>query len=143
MESTWKLVNVCPVLVCNDVQRTTDFYVQTLGFNYAKHFDKAQQFSAIYKDQIELILVRRKKGIFESNQKRYGSGEDIYINPNSLDGVRALHVELKSKNLSRLSDLYMTDYGSLEFTFEDIDGRTIAVGLIADRKVFFGDSDRR
>ena len=141
MESTWKLVNVCPVLVCNDVKRTTNFYVEKLGFQYAHHFDKSQEFAAVYKDQIELILVQRKKGKLESNQHRYGSGEDVYINPSSLDGVRAMHAELKAKNVSNLTELSMTDYGSLEFSFEDIDGRKIAIGLIADKDTFFHDSN--
>jgi len=35
----------------------------------------------------------------------------------------------------------MTDYGSYEFVFKDIDGRNIGAGLIADKIKYFEDSN--
>jgi hypothetical protein len=35
----------------------------------------------------------------------------------------------------------LTDYGSYEFTFEDIDGRIIGIGLIKDKATYFENSN--
>jgi len=35
----------------------------------------------------------------------------------------------------------MTDYGSYEFVFEDVDGRNIGIGLIKNEKEYFENSN--
>ena len=35
-----KLTNICPVLISEDIVKTVNFYVEKLGFKYAKHYLK-------------------------------------------------------------------------------------------------------
>jgi len=141
MTGTARLVNICPVFLTDNVEKTTDFYVNKLGFKYAKNFDKKDNFAAVYRDSIEIIIVKKKSGKVESNKEKYGNGYDAYIDTDTLDGINNLFEEFKQKNVKIIKEPCMTDYGSLEFVFEDIDGRNIGVGLIADKTIFFKDSN--
>lgn len=138
-----KLVNICPVFISQDVKKTVKFYTEKLGFKYAAHYDKIDNFAAIYRDLIEIVIVQSKFGDIEPNMKRYGSGYDAYIDPETVEGVDVIYNELASKGVKILIEPRMTDYGSYEFVFEDIDGRRIGVGLIKDDKTYFKDSDVR
>lgn len=136
-----KLTNVCPVLVSEDIVKTVNFYVEKLGFKYAKHFDKIDNFATLYRDSIELVVVQSKFGKVESNTKRHGAGYDIYIDSDSIDGVDDIYQEFLSKGVKVIVKPRRTDYGSYEFIVEDIDGRLIGIGLIEDNKVYFENSD--
>ncbi len=141
MTNQVKLANICPVFVSEDVRRTTEYYVNVLGFKYASHFDKVDQFAALYRDSVEIVVVQKQKGNVESNQKRYGNGFDAYIDPDTLEGVNTLFHEFQAKQVKIITEPKITDYGSYEFVFEDIDGRMIGVGLIANKDTFFADSN--
>jgi predicted lactoylglutathione lyase len=141
MDNGVKLVNICPVFLANDVIKTTEYYVEKLGFKYAKHFDKNDNFAAVYRDSIEIIIIQKRKGQIESNTEKYGNGYDAYIDTDTLDGINVLFNEFKQKGVKIIKEPNITDYGSLEFVFEDIDGRNIGVGLISNNKLFFNDSN--
>lgn len=141
MSEIVKLVNICPIFVSLDVRRTVKYYVEVLGFKYAAHFDKIDNFATIYRDSIEIVVVQRKKGTVESNSNRYGAGYDAYIDTDTLKGIEILYQEYKQKGVKILTSPHITDYGSKEFTFEDIDGRMIGVGLIADKSKYFSNSN--
>jgi catechol 2,3-dioxygenase-like lactoylglutathione lyase family enzyme len=136
-----KFTNVCPVLVSEDIVKTVDFYVEKLGFKYAKHYDKIDNFATLYRDSIELVVVQSKFGKVESNTKRHGAGYDIYIDPDTIDGVDEIYQEFLSNGVKVIEKPRRTDYGSYEFIVEDIDGRLIGIGLIEDNKVYFENSD--
>lgn len=136
-----RLTNVCPVLISEDIKKTVDFYVEKLGFKYAKHYDKIENFATIYRDSIELIIVQAKFGKIDSNTKRHGSGYDIYINPDIIEGVDLLYQEFAAKGVKIAAEPRRTDYGAYEFVVEDIDGRFIGIGLIFDNETYFEDSD--
>lgn len=136
-----KLTNVCPVLISEDIVKTVSYYVEKLGFKYAKHYDKIDNFATIYRDSIELVVVQSKFGKVESNSKRYGVGYDIYIDPDTIEGVDELYREFLSKNVKVIYEPRKTDYGSYEFVVEDIDGRLIGIGLIYNNKIYFEDSN--
>ncbi|HEX2996275.1 MAG TPA: VOC family protein [Anaerolineales bacterium] len=141
MTNKAKLVNVCPVFISDDVKATTEYYVDVLGFKYARHFDKADQFATLYRDEIEIVVVQKLKGSVESNTQRYGNGFDAYIDPETLEGVDILFREFQEKNVKIIANPHITDYGSYEFVFEDIDGRIIGVGLIANKNRYFENSN--
>lgn len=138
-----KLKNICPVFLSEDVKRTVDFYTGRLGFKYAAHYDKADNFATIYRDSIEIVIVQARHGNVEPNAKSYGSGYDAYIDPDTLEGVDEIYEEFKSKDVKIVSEPKVTDYGSYEFVIEDIDGRLIGIGLICDEKTYFEHSDVR
>ncbi|MTI65373.1 MAG: hypothetical protein FH753_02095 [Firmicutes bacterium] len=97
----------------------------------------------MYRDSVELVVVQSKFGNVKSNTKRYGSGYDVYIDPDIVKGVDILYQEFVSKGVKIASKPSKTDYGSYEFVLEDIDGRLIGIGRIYDYNTFFLDSDRK
>ena len=141
MNEKSKLVNACPIFISNNVKKTVKFYVEKLGFQYAKHLDKIDKFAAIYRDQIEIVVVEKKKGEVLSNQNRYGSGYDAYLDTATLEGIDLIYQEFKEKGVKIISKPQLTDYGSYEFVFEDIDSRNIGIGLIKDQAKFFKKSN--
>ena len=136
-----KLNSVCPVLISEDIVKTVNFYVEKLGFKYAKHYDKIDDFATIYRDSIELVVVQSKFGQVKSNTKRYGAGYDLYIDPNNLESVDIIYKEFLSKGVKVIEKPRKTDYGSYEFVIEDIDGRLIGVGLIFSNEIYFNNSN--
>ena len=58
--------------------------------------------------------------------------------PESIEAVRAFHDEIAARGATIVQPPVLTSYGSIEFVFEDNDGRRIGVGLIRDEEVFFG-----
>ena len=136
-----KFVNLCPVFVSPDIRRTVQFYVEKLGFQPARHFDKIENFAALYRDEIEFIIVQAQQGKVQSNLRRNGAGYDAYIDPATLKGIDLIYEEYRDQGVKIVSEPHQTPYGSYEFVFEDIDGRQIGVGRITDRSTFFTDSE--
>lgn len=132
-----KLGNLCPVLISLDVRKTVRFYVEKLGFWSAQHYDKMENFATIYRDEIEFVIVQARQGVVESNFKRYGAGFDAYIDPAEIEGVDQLYAEYAGQGVKILQPPHLTDYGSYEFVFEDVDGRQIGVGRIKEEKTYF------
>jgi predicted lactoylglutathione lyase len=141
MNKIVKFTNVCPVFLVEDITRTTEYYVNILGFKYAKHYDKKDKFATIYRDSIEIVLVEKLKGEIESNKSKYGNGFDAYIDTDSIEGIDIIYQDYKTKDVKIISEPKITDYGSYEFVFQDIDGRNIGIGLIADKKKYFEKSN--
>jgi catechol 2,3-dioxygenase-like lactoylglutathione lyase family enzyme len=133
--------HICPVLITRDIRRTVEYYRNTLGFLYADHTDKQEKFIAVYRDSIEIIFVEGNKGTVESNYRRHGAGEDVYICPDSIEGVDLIYKEFDSKGVTIISKPTLKEYGSYEFQIEDIDGRIIGIGLIKEKEKFFSKSN--
>ena len=140
-ENKVKLTNLCPVFISEDVRKTVKFYVEKLGFKFATHYDKIDNFATIYRDSIEFVIVQSKFGKIESNTKRYGAGYDAYIDTDTVGAVDIVYEEFISKGVKIVSKPGKTDYGSYEFVIEDIDGRLIGIGLIYHKETFFKNSD--
>lgn len=136
-EQKVKLTNLCPIFVSNDVKRTVNYYVEELGFQYAKHYDKSMSFATVYRDSIEFIIVQSKYGEVKSNLERYGSGCDAYINTDTVEGVDIMYEEFKLRNINIVSEPKVMDYSCYEFIIQDIDGRYIGIGLICDKQNYF------
>lgn len=136
-----KLINLCPVFVSEDVRKTVNFYVEKLGFKFAAHYDKIDNFATIYRDSIEFVIVQSKFGKVESNTKRYGAGYDAYIDTDTVDGVDIIYEEFVSNGVKIVAIPRKTDYGSYEFVIEDIDGRLIGIGLIYSNQIYFENSN--
>jgi len=132
-----KLTSCAIVFITPDLGNATRYYRDVLGFRAVEHTARAEKFTALYRDAVEIVLVQSRHGNIQSNQSAYGAGYDVYLVPESLAAVQAFHDEIKSKGATIVQPPVLTSYGSLEFVFEDIDGRLIGVGLIRDEDVFF------
>ena len=132
-----RLVNIAPVLPTSDIRRTAAYYRDVLGFKVVDHYDAEEPFATIYRDGVELILVQAKHGGVQSNAARYGAGFDVYLDPDTVEAVDSIYLELKARGAKLLGEPAMTAYGSYEFVVEDVDGRLIGIGRVSDREVFF------
>lgn len=132
-----KLINLAAVFVTPDIKRTAAYYKDILGFSVVEHYDNAEAFAALYRDEVEIIIVQSRFGEILSNKKRHGAGYDVYLSPESVEGVDTLYLEFKEKGAKIVNPPTLTPYGSREFVIEDIDGRLIGIGCIKHRDVFF------
>jgi catechol 2,3-dioxygenase-like lactoylglutathione lyase family enzyme len=132
-----RLSNCATVFVTPDIKRTAAYYREIMGFRVVEHYDKAEAFAALYRDDVEIIIVQSKFGEVLSNKERYGAGYDVYLAPEGVEGVDILYSELKEKGAKIANPPVLTPYGSYEFVVEDIDGRLIGIGCIKHNKVFF------
>ena len=135
-----KLTGCAAVLVVADVRKTAEWYREKIGFRAVEKFDSPEPFAALYRDAVEILLVKSKFGRVERNRMRYGAGYDAYLTPENPEGVDALHAEFCARGIKIITPPRRTAYGSWEFVFEDIDGRWIGVGCIQDDAAFFGKS---
>jgi catechol 2,3-dioxygenase-like lactoylglutathione lyase family enzyme len=131
-----RLDNAAAVFVTSDVRRTADYYREVFGFRVVEQFDREEEaFAAIYRDNVEILLIQARRGQVQSNTARYGAGFDIFLH--TAEGVDLLHEEMKAKGARIVREPAMTSYGTYEFVVEDIDGRLIGIGGIRDNEVFF------
>lgn len=132
------LVNLAAVFVSPDLRRAAEHYRDVFGFELVEHYEASEPFAALYRDEVEIVVVEATRGAVESNEARYGAGFDAYIDPATVEEVDLDHAELRERGARILSPPAMTEYGSYEFVVEDIDGRRIGIGRIKDKGVFFG-----
>jgi predicted lactoylglutathione lyase len=118
-----KLINLAAVLISSDIVKTAEYYCDIMGFKIVEHFDGKEKFATLYRDEIEIIIVQSKYGEVQSNRQKYGAGYDVYIDPDTVEGVDLIYAELRDKGVKIISAPQMTEYGSYEFEMEDIDGR--------------------
>jgi catechol 2,3-dioxygenase-like lactoylglutathione lyase family enzyme len=132
-----RLDNVAPVLITPDIRRTAAYYRDVLGFRVVEHYEAEESFAAVYRDSIEIILVQARHGEVMPNRARHGAGFDVYLDPDTVEGVDDFYAEFKAKGARIHTEPAMTPYGSYEFVVEDVDGRLIGIGRIRDKKIFF------
>jgi catechol 2,3-dioxygenase-like lactoylglutathione lyase family enzyme len=136
-----RFTSVCPVFVSQDVRRTVQFYTDMLGFKSAKHYDKVENFATVYRDAVEFVIVQAKQEGVKPASQLYGAENDAYIVTATPADVEPIFQEYKARGVKIVTEPHLTDYGSVEFVFEDCDGRQIGVGRIQDEAVYFKDSD--
>lgn len=122
------------VLMTNDIEKTVEFYKKELGFEVVKHYEQEEKFAACYRDEVEIVVVKAKRGNIVPNNERYGAGYDAYLVP---EDVNLFYEEIKGKDVKIIQEPLLTAYGSKEFKIEDIDGRIIGIGKIQDYDKFF------
>lgn len=133
-----RMVNLCPVFVSTDIEKTVEFYAEKLSFSSVKHYDKAEVFATLYRDDIEFVIVQAKPEPLASTTQRNGPGnDDAYIVTATPEGIESLYEEFKAQGVKILAEPHETEYGSYEFTIEDVDGRRIGIGRIFDKDFYF------
>lgn len=132
-----KLDNAAAVFITPDLRQTAVYYGEVFGFTVVERYDAPEPFAAIYRDSVEILLVQAQRGEFQPNTVRYGAGFDIYLDPDSVEGVDSMFAELTAKGARIVREPGMTPYGTYEFVVEDGDGRFIGIGRIGERETFF------
>jgi predicted enzyme related to lactoylglutathione lyase len=139
--STTKFDNAPVILPTPDVARTAAWYRDVLGFGVVEHLEADDPFAAAYRDAVELVFVQTRTGVFEPNRVRYGAGYDVYIDPDTVAGVDEIYAEVVATGAKVIRPPTPIGYGSYEFLIEDVDGRWVCVGRVADRGFFKGAFD--
>jgi uncharacterized glyoxalase superfamily protein PhnB len=132
-----RLVNAAAVFATPDVRRTAGQYRDVFGFTVVEHYEAEEPFATIYRDDVEIILVQARHGDVESNAARYGAGFDVYLDPDTVEGVDDMFEELRANGAQIVREPALTPYGSYEFVVQDVDGRLIGIGRVRDRDTFF------
>ena len=114
------------VFPTTDIQKTAEFYVEKLGFRRVDYLDAKEKHICLYRDEVEFILTQANTQRIFPNRELYGYGEDAYVITQS---QQELQDEFEQKGVTIIHRLHKTDYGNLEFTIEDIDGRWICFGI--------------
>ena len=109
-----------------DLKKTTDFYVTKLGFRAVEYLECEQPHVCLYKDEIEIVLLKANTDKVLPNRTLYGYGYDAYL---YTADQTILEKEFLEKDVVFVKRLHTTDYQNREFVIEDIDGRWLAFGL--------------
>ena len=125
-----KLVHCAAVFLTENVERTAQYYQDILGFRVVTHYDQSEKFAALYRDEVEIVVVQARFGPVLANRQRYGAGYDAYLDPETVEDVDSLYQEFRAKGAIILSPPALTPYGSYEFTLQDIDSHQIVIGRI-------------
>ena len=108
-----------------DIRKTAGFYVTDLGFRAVEYLGCKEPHICLYRDEIEIILLKASVDKVLPNRTLYGYGYDVYL---YAENQEALEKEFTEKGVKFIKHLYITDYQNKEFVIEDIDGRWLAVG---------------
>lgn len=121
-----KLSHSLIILPVPDLKITSDYYVEKLNFNAVKYLAVEQPHICLYRDLIEIVLTKSIQSEIKPNRIVHGYGYDGYFTGKNIDKI---YDECVSNSVKIVKHLQMTDYGNLEFVFEDIDKRWICIGI--------------
>ena len=116
------------ILPVVDLERTARYYFEAVAFKAVAYLRSEQPHICLYRDSVEIILIKSKLARIEPNRIAHGYGYDGYF---TAQDIRPIYDELVLGNVKIVKPLETTDYGNFEFVFEDIDGRWIGIGVKA------------
>lgn len=119
------LIGLSSIFPCNDIERTSDFYVNKLEFKAVSYLNSSEPHICLYKDSVEIILIKALAETYKPNHVLYGYGFDVYF---YTENQEKLEQEFKGNGVKFVKPLCTTDYNNKEFVIEDCDGRYIAFG---------------
>lgn len=114
--------NTIPELMVDNIEDNINFYTNILDFKMlAKYPESNPSFLKIKNGNTELMLFNRKefsKEIPQLKDIKIGGSFVLYIN---VDNINELYEDIKDK-VNIIKELHNTDYGTMEFVIEDING---------------------
>ena len=119
------LIGLSAIFPCDDIEKTSSFYENKLGFRAVKYLTVAEPHICLYKDDVEIILTKSLSKNFQPNRVLYGYGYDVYFYTKNQEELARSFGTAGVKFIRTLST---TDYGNKEFVIEDCDGRHLAFG---------------
>ena len=125
------LIGISCIFTSPNIKKTETFYVEKLGFKAVEYLECTDPHVCLYKDEIEIILLKSKDNKIYSNRELYGYGYDAYLYTYH---VEKLEEEFRDKGVKIVKSVTLTDYNNKEFVIEDTDGRWLAFGLKEKKK---------
>jgi catechol 2,3-dioxygenase-like lactoylglutathione lyase family enzyme len=114
------------VFPCPDIENTTKFYIEKMGFRAVSFLDANEPYICLYRDATEIILTKTNRERVIPNRELYGYGYDAYF---ITDNQTELRDEFLKKGVKIARSLLKVDYHIQEFVIEDVDGRWIGFGF--------------
>jgi len=109
-----------------DMNRTSEFYVEKMGFRRVDYMDSKEPHICLYRGDTEIVVSGITNGAsLVPNREMYGYGADAYFITDEQD---ALYEEFSKNGVAVVEPLHMTDYSNYEFKVRDIDGRDLIFG---------------
>ena len=108
-----------------DLQNTTQFYTEKLGFRAVPYLNCKEPHICLYRDDVNIILLQANTPV-TPNRTLYGYGYDAYL---YTEHQEALEREFAERGVKFARPLGVTDYQNKEFVVEDPDGRWLGFGL--------------
>ena len=114
-----------PVINCNSIQRTLDFYLQLFRFVVVqkRELDGCLQWVHLRHGSTSLMLKRVEPAV-AGQASRASAGVSLYL---YVDDIRDVHHYIRAKNQT-VSDIVLQQYRMYEFTITDPEGNTVTVG---------------
>lgn len=114
------------ILPVSDLNKTSAFYESKLKFRAVKYLNVNEPHVCLYRDDVEIILLKSKLSQIQPNRIVHGYGYDGYF---TTKDVKSIYEECCKNEVKIAKPFATTDYGNQEFVIEDSDGRWIAIGL--------------
>ena len=73
------LDSVLVIFPTPDIERTSEFYVNIMGFRAVKYLDVKEPHICLYRDNTEIVLTKANTDKVYPNRELYGYGEDAYF----------------------------------------------------------------
>ena len=120
---TTSLKKLTPNIMVEDVNRTTTFYKEILGFELLASVPEEGQFAwaMMKRDGVEMMFQARvslEEEIPALKQREIGGALTFYI---EVEDVKGLYTRLK-ESVTIVQDMHTTFYGAQEFAIQDCNG---------------------
>ena len=117
------LIGLSPIFPCNDIEETTDFYVNKLGFKAAKYLNVSEPHVCLYRDSIEIVLIKALFGGYKPNHVLYGYGFDAYFYTETQEKLE------QEFNENRVNFVYHKQCASVSLTGLSLSHRYVLIVL--------------
>lgn len=121
-----KLNNLTIELMVSDVNKTVDYYVNTLGFNLTNQVgDKKMVWAQVNSGKIAIMLMEQKaltEDIAEFKDKVVGGSVVLFI---EVEGIDEFYETMKNK-AQIVQEIHTTFYKTKEFAMKDINGYVLS-----------------
>jgi catechol 2,3-dioxygenase-like lactoylglutathione lyase family enzyme len=121
-----RLLQSHSIFPTNDIEKTSEFYSQYLGFRAVSYLEAEEPHICLYRDDTEIILTKSLGQKVVPNRELYGYGYDAYFITKQQE---QLNQEFEAAGVKIVRSLSNTDYNNKEFVIEDVDGRWIGFGI--------------
>jgi hypothetical protein len=122
-----KLIASAAVLLVRDVVAAANHYRDAMGFDYDRFYGEPPGFVIVARDDMYLMLKQADTKLVVPHHVVDVECCDVYF---WTSDVKTLHAEFVRRGARIEDDLYLQDYGCLEFAIRDLDGYEIRFGQV-------------
>jgi uncharacterized glyoxalase superfamily protein PhnB len=119
-----------PVLNCQSIETTLDFYQRILQFVVVKKRELNGRVHWVHLMHGNVTIMLQRIGPQSEKQNPQQSRISLYFFSNN---IKDLH-HFISVNYKNVSDLVLTDYQMQEFSLSDPEGNTVIIGQSVNKK---------